>query len=396
MYRIILVLILAWLVSCEINKGTLNDPPVAKGSGQPTIINIDDGLILAWQEPFKGDILLRMSVYRNPKWSAPKTIAKGDDWFVNWADFPAIVANGDELFVHYLENTDSKGLAYNIMYTVSSDLGDTWTKQKKLHEDTTATEHGFVSAVPYKDGFYVSWLDGRNTHGNTGNFGLRAAFVSVDGTVTNRAELDNNTCTCCQTTMTLVNNQPWVFYRNRTEDEIRDIYFTNLTDSGWVTPTSLNPDNWHIAGCPVNGPVATTYKNTMAIAWFTGANGDNKVKLKISDDAGRSFSDEIIVEDIHPIGRVDVAMDSTKIYVSYMADREDEASIILKVYNYSGTLLDTEIMIAVSPDRDTGFPRIAIWREFLIFTWTDIDLMKVKALSYPLDPNSIMAKSRLY
>jgi len=34
-----------------------------------------------------------------------------------------------------------------------------------------------------------------------------------------------------------------------------------------------------IAGCPVNGPAMSAYKNKLAIAWFTGKNKKGEVML---------------------------------------------------------------------------------------------------------------------
>ena len=58
----------------------------------------------------------------------------------------------------------------------------------KIHDDNTFSEHGFVSSIPYKDGFMVSWLDGRNTYG-VGDHGhakgamtIRSAVLDFNGT----------------------------------------------------------------------------------------------------------------------------------------------------------------------------------------------------------------------
>ena len=385
---------LVWLAACGNSRLPLTEPPVAKGSQEPALIATDKGLILSWMEPQDGDILLRMAVY-DKGWSGPQTIARGYDWFVNWADFPAITANGEKLFAYFLKKTSQDHLAYDIMYTVSPDFGQTWSKPQRLHQDTTATEHGFVSAVPYKDGFYVSWLDGRNTRGMSGNFALMGVAVGSDGTPGEEVVIDDNTCTCCQTSMALVNGVPWVFYRNRTEEEIRDIYYSSLTDSSWRVPQSLNADNWHIAGCPVNGPRAVAADDHLAVAWFTGADHENKVKLKISADSGQTFGEEIFVEEDSPIGRVDVQMDTARVYVTYLKNAGSTANLILKTYDFAGSLLNTQIIAGMRAGRATGFPRFAIREGILVFTWTDVETLSVKITGYPVDGNSIIARARM-
>ena len=395
--RVILrVVLLVWLAGCIHQGSRINKPPVAMGSGEPSLTVTDKGLLLSWLEPFDGDILLRMAVHNGIRWSEPKTIAKGYDWFVNWADFPAIVANGDKLFTHFLKKSAQPTFAYDVMFSISSDMGTTWSIPKKLHQDTVAAEHGFVSAIPYKEGFYVSWLDGRYTVEDNGTMTIRGAYVDIEGNTQNPKEIDQSTCDCCQTSMTMVNGVPWTFYRDRTQEEIRDIYFTKLIDERWTEPDLLHNDNWVIKACPVNGPVASAYAGNMAVAWVTGAQGEYKVKLKISTDAGNNFSDEILVDGPNALGRVDVQIDSARIYISYLTKRGDKASIMLKIYGYSGNLQDIEIMVNVSPERGTGFPRTALWRDNLIFTWTDVEENSVRILRYPLNGEYFGPQSALY
>jgi hypothetical protein len=387
------LLLLGWLAGCVNTGSSLDQPPVQKGSSEPSVIVTDNGLILSWMEAHEGDILLKMSVHNGIKWSPPKTIAKGQDWFVNWADFPAILANENSLFTYFLKKSESSTYAYDVMYLVSQDLGSSWSNPQKLHQDTVAAEHGFVSSIPYKDGFYVSWLDGRNTI-DKAPMTIRAVYIDGEGNLNDAAEIDASTCDCCQTTMTLINNEPVTFYRDRTSDEIRDIYYASLIDSIWTQPQSLNADDWSIAGCPVNGPRATSYKNTTAVAWFTGANKVEKIKLKISSETG-GFGDEIIVDSPNALGRVDIQMDSSKIYITYLTRLDNRTSIKLSIYDFYGQLLNSELIATVKPDRGTGFPRTALWNELLIITWTDIDEMKVKVLKYPLNKENFSSGARV-
>jgi hypothetical protein len=391
-----LAIIFFALVSCGNPVGNITQPPVGLGGEEPSLVATDNGLVLSWQEPYEGDIILKMSVHDGASWSPAKAVAKGDDWFVNWADFPAIVANGDKLFVHYLQKTSSTSLAYNVMFLISPDLGETWSAPQQLHQDTVTAEHGFVSAIPYEEGFYVSWLDGRETIGNKGNFTLRGVYVKNEVELINSALIDDNTCTCCQTTMAIVNNVPWTFYRNRTEEEIRDIYYSKLVDGSWSEPTSLNDDNWHIPGCPVNGPVAASFGDNLVVAWFTGADGENNVKLKVSTNSGNSFSEEILVEGPRVIGRVDVKMNSEKIYVTYIANSKNGTVLKLKVYDFSGELIGRETLATLSAERGTGFPRAAIWHNDLVIAWTDVEKNSIKVITHSLDEKSYNSKAGVH
>jgi len=388
----IVLVLLAFLGGCVHEGSSITDPPIGIGAEESSLTVTESGLVLSWLEPHKGDILLKMALHNGLRWSEARTIAKGDDWFVNWADFPAIVANGDMLFVHFLKKSAAPTFSYDVMYTVSPDMGESWSTPKKLHQDTVNAEHGFVSAVPYEDGFMVSWLDGRYTGEDNGAMTIRGAFVDPNGESHNATEIDHSTCDCCQTSMTIVNGVPWTFYRDRTKEEIRDIYFSKMLDDGWTEPVAIHDDNWLINACPVNGPMATSYEENMAVVWFTAADGDQKTKLKISQDEGKTFSDVILVDSPKSLGRVDIKMDSSRIYVTFLSRKDSDAAVKLKAYNYQGELVHSEIMSIVSTERGTGFPRTAIWQNTLFISWTDVESNSIKILQYPLDRNHISAR----
>jgi hypothetical protein len=65
-------------------------------------------------------------------------------------------------------------------------------------------EHGFVSVISNeKNGFLITWLDGRNTlmelkKSHHKAMTIRVAEVSSDGTIFNETQLDRRTCDCCQ------------------------------------------------------------------------------------------------------------------------------------------------------------------------------------------------------
>ena len=67
--------------------------PAGPGSSTPTVHTTKEGaVLLSWVEPHaEGGYVLRFSQLEHDAWSAPKTIAQGEDWFVNWADFPSLI-----------------------------------------------------------------------------------------------------------------------------------------------------------------------------------------------------------------------------------------------------------------------------------------------------------------
>jgi len=82
------------------------EAPTARGSGEPNLHAAADGQVyLSWFEPLgDGRHALRFSVVDpggvaagasgtnpgSPTWTPPRTIVTGDDFFVNWADFPSM------------------------------------------------------------------------------------------------------------------------------------------------------------------------------------------------------------------------------------------------------------------------------------------------------------------
>ena len=164
-----------------------------------------------------------MSKLNGSSWSDKKIVAKGTDWFVNWADFPSISVNetSQSIFTYHLPKSSEETFSYNINYHFNKD--GRWYDMDKIHDDNTLSEHGFVSSVPYKDGFIVSWLDGRNTYGKgdhghaKGAMTLRSAVIGSDGNVEKRSLVDDMVCDCCQTSMTVSQGIPIVVYRDRTK-----------------------------------------------------------------------------------------------------------------------------------------------------------------------------------
>jgi hypothetical protein len=67
---------------------------------------------------------LRFATMRNGAWSEPRDIARDRAFFVNWADFPSIIAldNGD-LAAHWLEREGEGTYSYGVRIARSRDGG---------------------------------------------------------------------------------------------------------------------------------------------------------------------------------------------------------------------------------------------------------------------------------
>lgn len=355
--------------------------PDGTNTSLPRLHSNGDKLLLSWViEKGDGSAELRYSVLSEHQWTTPEPIISGSNWFVNWADFPMILENNGHLLTHHLVKTAEETFAYDIRLNVRPGGSGDWRTQLPVHKDSSLTEHGFVSGVPYdQDAFMIAWLDGRNMtsgshhegEGHTGEMNLRAASVQYDGTVTNEMVLDEMVCTCCQTSTAMTSNGPVVVYRDKTGEEIRDIAITRFIDGQWTTPKPIHNDGWEIKGCPVNGPMADAQGNNLAVAWYTGANGTPKVNIAFSEDGGAQFEKAITLSGSDPLGRVDVVLlDEESTLVSWMEPMGDKVYLKAAKVHKSGRLGSPVLIDEMDSSRGAGFPQMERNGDTIYFAWT--------------------------
>ena len=394
--KLLSALIIASLLlsSCQKNqeKATENsalqnvESPAESNASLPYLIKGgDDLLYMSWVEKRdSGWIDLKYSVQKEDIWQTPEAIASGNDWFVNWADYPMMAVDKQgNMIAHFLAKSSSGTYSYDVN-VVYKPVGGEWSEPIIPHDDGTPTEHGFVTMLPKNDGtFLLSWLDGRNTgggdhdsggHGGGGAMTIRTATLDMMGNLTQKAELDSRVCDCCQTGGAMTLGGPVIVYRDRSEEEMRDMSFVRFVDNNWTESKAVNSDGWKIAGCPVNGPRIAAYENTTATAWFTAAEGIAKVKVAFMDDSGASFQKPIIVDDSVSVGRVDIAMiDNQSAYVSWL-DLEGETPLIkFRKVSKNGSMNDPIIVSETSASRGSGFPQMELIDGTLFFAWTNVE-----------------------
>ncbi|HKO99486.1 MAG TPA: sialidase family protein [Pyrinomonadaceae bacterium] len=339
---------------------------------------------MSWVEKLgeKGYVL-RAAMRDAQRWSDVITVAQGDNWFVNWADFPSVIALADgSLAAHWLVKNGQSTYAYNVNISRSKDGGKTWTTPIVPHLDNTQTEHGFVSLLPLPDGRVGAiWLDGRNLKDVKGegdeheplpvSMTLRYAAIDEKGQLADEAELDQRVCECCQTSAALTSTGAIAVYRDRSEGEVRDIYSVRQqAQGGWGQAAEVFADNWKISGCPVNGPSVSSAGNRVAVAWFTAANDAPKVKAAFSED-GSQFSDPIEVDGGNVVGRVDVLLlpDGTAL-VCWMSGTAESGAIKVRRVSSDGKLGPSSVIAETSISRSSGFPRMARIGDEVHFAWT--------------------------
>ncbi|MFT5570531.1 MAG: hypothetical protein ACI9RP_002588 [Cyclobacteriaceae bacterium] len=386
----ILAVILA--IACQPTQEDTNEKsalssiesPAGSNASLPYLVKGGDSLLyMSWVE--KRDSIwidLKYSVLIEGKWQAPEIIASGNDWFVNWADYPMMTVDKDgNMIAHFLAKSSAGTYSYDVN-VVYKPVGGQWSGPVVPHDDGTPTEHGFVTMLPNNDGtFLLAWLDGRNTgggghdsHEGGGAMTVRSGTIDMNGSVTNGTELDARVCDCCQTGGTMTAQGPIIIYRDRSEEEVRDMSFVRQIDNSWTESKVVNSDQWTIAGCPVNGPRIASYQNTTAAAWFTAAGGIAKVKVAFMDESGTAFEKPIIIDDSVSVGRVDVVMLNAQTAVVSWLDLEHKKPLITyrKVFS-DGTIADRVIVSETSASRGSGFPQMEVLEGELFFAWTHVE-----------------------
>jgi hypothetical protein len=296
------------------------------------------------------DSTFQFSHIRGNQWSPAKKIASGD-LLVNSADFPSIATDGKRMLASW---STRNGQGAMIHLAESRDGGATWSAAKTPHPKV-ASQFGFVSLLPSGAVF----LDGRDLKGGMEGEGEMALR-------TPEALLDSRVCDCCQTAAAMTSAGPVVAYRDRSDDEVRDISIVRRTANGWTRPKTLHADGWKIAGCPVNGPQLDARGKRVAAAWFTGAQNDPRVQVAFSDDAGAAFGAPVRVTAGRTMGRVDVAwIDAESVVVTYVAD----GALWARRVSRNGKM-GTPARVAATAG---GFPRVAVSKENVGVVWTEED-----------------------
>jgi len=375
--------------------------PAGAGSGEPNLaVGADGHVLLSWIEPAgEGRHALKFATLDGETWSAPRTIAQGAGWFVNWADFPALAALPDgTLFAHWLAKSGPSTYAYDVQVVTSRDGGRTWSRPVVPHRDGTQTEHGFVSMTAATAAMGVVWLDGRKTagagHGDHGAPGAAMAlmFTTLDpsGAPGPETVLDDRVCDCCQTDAARSGDTTLVVYRDRSDKEVRDISIVRLAGGKWSAPRTVADDRWEINGCPVNGPAVAAEGSTVAVAWFTAANDKPMVKIAFSGDGGERFERPVQVDEGRPLGRVDVVMDGDGALVSWLEQGEAGAAAVrLRRIARDGSRGPVATIAESTGARSSGFPRLARSGSKVVVAWRDAaDPPKVRTAGIDLAPKA--------
>jgi anti-sigma regulatory factor (Ser/Thr protein kinase) len=351
--------------------------PAGPVTAQPQLTASGGSVILSWQASVAGDTTLTYAERTDTGWSAPKPVISRRDLFANWADLPSVMRLSTGVLVaHWLRETDSAAEAYDLMMATSKDGGTTWSAPFSPHHDGTKSEHGFASLFEAPGGMLgLVWLDGRSMKAT----GLRTATFDRDWAQMSEDAVDTRVCDCCPTAVAVTAAGPIVAYRDRSDDETRDISVSRLVNETWTEPVVVHNDGWHLNGCPVNGPALSASGRDVAVAWFTAPDDQGHAFVAFSRNAGATFDPPVRVDENGSLGRVDVElMPDGAAVVSWIELAEKQATLMVRNVERSGHRSAPTVVTAIGANRGSVYPRMARRGRELIFAWTDPETLSVQ------------------
>jgi hypothetical protein len=380
MKKFIIIFSFLTTISCSRKEVHVQEIPFFydNSNAQPNLVSHNGSLSLSWiSSKEENKAFLNYSQYKKGRWIKPQVIASGSDWFVNWADFPAHAINQDLIITSHLKKSASGTYTYDVILNLQKLSGEKIRENFLLNTDGVKAEHGFVSIMANNEkGFFITWLDGRNTiekklEGDHKPMTIRFAEITDKGDVIKESELDASTCDCCQTSIAITNDGPIVVYRDRSEEEVRDIYIVKNINGTWEKPNAVHDDGWIINGCPVNGPKVAVNSKNLAVSWFTVSNNHPLVNVSFSKNNGNSFGAPLKVNDHDAIGRVDVAfLNDEEVIVSYMEVDDIGTYLRIKKVSFDGKISEPITISKIDGGRNTGVPQLEIIDSEIFIVWT--------------------------
>lgn len=363
------------------------DNPAAANSRLPRLRSLPDGgVLMSWVEPLDAGHALKFGVWRDGRWARKGEVARGENWFVNWSDFPSVVAIDEQFWLSHrlVKQAGGKTYDYDVVLSISNDAGATWRTLGSPHHDGTAAEHGFAAIFPVDGDAGIVWLDGRERlkkeerakhPEKSGNFNLRYTRIHRDGSMEAEQVIDSNTCTCCWPSVAVTPTGAVAVWRGRTDGEIRDNRVAQLHGDTWSAPMPLGAEGWEIAGCPVNGPAVAARGAHVVTAWFSAEGDRPRVRAAFSDDGGQHFGKPIEIDDTAPLGRIGLVwQDDHTAVISWMSAADattKKSDWVLRTIHADGSVGAVNMVQPLSAGRDTGVPQLLATESGLLLAWTE-------------------------
>lgn len=335
------------------------------GAGSPRLTAGASAVVLSWLEPNGPGRRLRARGWGQE--GPTQTVVTESELLQNWADLPSVVPSASGWIAAWPQIRDEHG--YDLRWS-RRDHDGSWTASQPVSDALEGPEFGFISWATSSEGALTAfWLDGRaSTTSHGGAMQLWAATVSESGMVDRRV-VDGRVCDCCQTAASSTPSGPVVVYRDRDENEVRDIW---LAGPGPQQRRRVGVDDWRIEGCPVNGPAVSTSADALAVAWFSGASTPGTVRVAFAR-GDEAFGTPIVVDDGNPLGRVDLVwLDDDSVAVMWMETVEQGAEIRIRRVSRSGARSLPRRIASTEASRRAGFPQMERVGASLALAWVDL------------------------
>ena len=168
--------------------------------------------------------------------------------------------------------------AGDLLYTLSSDNGQSWTEPTPVHTDTRpGKSHSFSDITRLPNGeIGVAWLD-EKLPGQEGR-PVKFAQTTKGNGFGEGVLVDENACQCCRTNLFVdAHKAIHLTYRDMVSTGTgkiadRDISTAISTDGGktFSKPQVVYADHWQVDACPHAGPVVAQVGNEILTTWFSG------------------------------------------------------------------------------------------------------------------------------
>lgn len=354
--------------------------PAGRASAEPQLTSSNRSVVLSWLESEAAETTLKFSERTANGWTEPRAVQSNRSLLANWADVPSVfrLASGT-LVAEWLQETDPAAEAYDLRMASSNDDGQTWSQPMSPHHDGTTSQHGFASMFEMASGSLgIVWLDGRSMKERE-EMSLRAAAFDRERNQLFEDAVDTRVCDCCPTAAAVTSDGPIVAFRDRSDDETRDISVSRFINDSWTEPVAVHHDGWHLNGCPVNGPALSANGRDVAVAWFTAPNDDGRAFVAFSGDAGKTFGEAVRVDNSRSLGRVDVDLLSDgSAMVSWIELGDSGATFMVRRVERSGKRSQAATVATLGASRSSSYPRMARRGNELLFAWTSSDSVQVQ------------------
>ena len=116
----LLAFLFAWSVSLSsgaAGQGWIEhspSPAPSNSSLSRVVANESGDIYLSWVSQDAEQATLAFSQLTSAGWDTPKVISRGNNWFVNWADFPALSVDASGMVAHWLQISAQGTYDYDI------------------------------------------------------------------------------------------------------------------------------------------------------------------------------------------------------------------------------------------------------------------------------------------